>query len=124
MGTADLKFDISKLNWINKPEKFEITGRKITFTTEPQTDFWQRTFYGFSNDNGHAQTLPVSENFTFMVKTSFNFKNLYEESGLYAFRLRLLKHHCLLICFCLNQKLELLKAAGNHLFYYHRENQA
>ena len=81
MGTADLKFDISKLNWINKPEKFEITGRKITITTEPQTDFWQRTYYGFSNDNGHALIQAISENFTFMVKTSFDYKNRYDQCG-------------------------------------------
>jgi uncharacterized protein len=81
MPPADLEFDISKLTWINKPEKFEITGSKITITTEPQTDFWQRTYYGFSNDNAHALTLPIDQDFTFMVKTSFTYKNLYDQCG-------------------------------------------
>jgi uncharacterized protein len=82
MSPADLEFDISKLTWINKPEKFEITRRKITITTEPQTDFWQRTYYGFSNDNAHALTQPIRDNFTFIVKTGFDYKNLYDQCGI------------------------------------------
>ena len=81
MLPADLKFDVSKLTWLNKPEKFEITGRRITITTEPQTDFWQKTYYGFSNDNGHAMTQPVGQDFTFIVKTNFDYKNLYDQCG-------------------------------------------
>ena len=81
MPPSDLEFDISELTWINKPEKFEITAPKITITTDPETDFWQRTYYGFSNDNAHALTLPISQNFTFMVKTSFDYKNLYDQCG-------------------------------------------
>jgi regulation of enolase protein 1 (concanavalin A-like superfamily) len=86
MSPVDLKFDVSKLTWLNKPEKFEITGRRITIATEPQTDFWQKTYYGFSNDNGHALTQPVSENFTFIVKTSFEYKNLYDQCGVVIYQ--------------------------------------
>jgi uncharacterized protein len=82
MSPAYLEFDISKLTWLNKPEIFEITSRKIIITTEPQTDFWQRTYYGFSKDNVHALTQPIRGNFTFIVKTSFGYKNLYDQCGL------------------------------------------
>ncbi len=86
MLAADLKFDISKLSWLNKPVKFEITGRKIIITTEPETDFWQRTYYGFSNDNAHALMLPVARDFTFMVKAGFTYKSLYDQCGVIIYQ--------------------------------------
>lgn len=42
-----MKFDVNKLEWIRKPKKYSITKDKITIVTEPKTDLWQRTYYGF-----------------------------------------------------------------------------
>ncbi|MEG0354210.1 MAG: DUF1349 domain-containing protein, partial [Lachnospiraceae bacterium] len=40
--------------WLNKPRDFSIQSNKIEIETEPETDYWQRTYYGFQNDNAPA----------------------------------------------------------------------
>jgi regulation of enolase protein 1 (concanavalin A-like superfamily) len=76
-------FDISKASWVNKPKKFHITDDKVIIQTEPETDFWQKTYYGFSHDNGHALLLPVEKDFTFTAKASFDTDFLYEHCGIF-----------------------------------------
>ena len=57
--------------WSNKPKKFIISKEKIVITTEEKTDFWQRTHYGFRNDNAPAFLFETDrEAFSFTVKTA------------------------------------------------------
>ena len=76
-----MKFDISKLVWLNKPKKFDISEKKIIIVTEPETDFWQQTYYGFSHDNAHAAVQPIDKDFTFLLKADFNTKKLFDQCG-------------------------------------------
>ena len=46
-----MKIDTSKLFWIRQPENYLITDNKIEIITSPNTDLWQKTYYGFQNDN-------------------------------------------------------------------------
>lgn len=56
--------------WIFQPKQFQISQDKISITTEPNTDLWQRTYYGFRNDNAPALLLPIKEKyFSFKVRT-------------------------------------------------------
>jgi regulation of enolase protein 1 (concanavalin A-like superfamily) len=52
-------FEISKLKWINQPNNFVANADAIIITTDPETDYWQRTYYGFSNDNAHTFVMPI-----------------------------------------------------------------
>lgn len=52
-----MKFSNENLRWTNQPKEYEIADNRISITTEPHTDFWQRTFYGFRNDNAPALQL-------------------------------------------------------------------
>lgn len=79
-------FDISKLQWINEPKSYKISAEEISITTEPETDYWQRTYYNFRNDNGHALTMDIKENFTFSVKTEFNSSHLYDQCGVIIYQ--------------------------------------
>ena len=68
-----MHFDSSKLVWTRPPKAFHITDDCITITTEPHTDLWQRTYYGFRNDNAPALQLETDEEFfSFVVKTDFS----------------------------------------------------
>jgi regulation of enolase protein 1 (concanavalin A-like superfamily) len=40
--------------WLNPPSVYQAADDCITLTTEPGTDSWQRTYYGFQNNNAHA----------------------------------------------------------------------
>ena len=67
-----MPFDTSKLVWTRAPKTYTIEENKITITTEPHTDLWQRTYYGFRNDNAPALQMETEEEFfSFVVKTDF-----------------------------------------------------
>ncbi len=45
-------FNVHELQWSPKPLPGTIRTDRITMTTEPKTDLWQKTFGGFSADLG------------------------------------------------------------------------
>ena len=80
------KPDFDGFFWINQPGKFSIQDGIITINTDPGTDFWQRTYYGFRNDNGHAFLTEMEGDFTFSVKTSFDPYILYDQCGIVLYQ--------------------------------------
>ena len=77
-----MKLDISTARWLNPPKSFEISDLAVKIVTDPGTDFWQRSYYGFRNDNAPALLFESNENFTFTVKTSFVYRGKYDQCGL------------------------------------------
>ncbi len=67
--------------WINLPQKFTLENDDLKIQTEPETDFWQRTYYGFSKVNAPAFLTKMDGDFTFSVKTGFETKNRYDQCG-------------------------------------------
>lgn len=74
--------DFSNGQWINEPDKYEVSPQEISITTDPGTDLWQRSYYGFRNDNAPALLIESIENFTFTVKTSYEYKARFDQCGL------------------------------------------
>ncbi len=75
-------FNTSQLKWTRAPEEFEISEDKIIIITEPNTDLWQRTYYGFRNDNAPVLQLSTKEKyFSFTVKTQFDSKRRFDQCG-------------------------------------------
>ena len=67
-----MKIDTGKMEWTRAPKKYEIEEDKISITTDPHTDLWQRTYYHFRNDNAPLLQMESDENyFSFIVKTDF-----------------------------------------------------
>ena len=65
--------NIDSLVWTRKPREFCIEPERITITTEPHTDLWQRTYYHFRNDNAPVLQMETKEKFfSFVVKTDFS----------------------------------------------------
>lgn len=73
--------DFLTAKWIHQPKTVDITERSVEIVTEPGTDFWQRSFYGFRNDNAPALLLASQENFTFTVRASFIYQNRFDQCG-------------------------------------------
>lgn len=67
--------------WINPPKEFTLKDGVLKIHTEPETDFWQKTHYGFSKANAPAFLTKIEEDFTFSVKTAFQTKNRYDQCG-------------------------------------------
>lgn len=79
-----LKFD--DFYWINQPGKYLIDSGIVTIYTDPGTDFWQRTYYDFRNDNAHAFLKEKAGDFTFSVRTFFNTKMRYDQCGIVLYQ--------------------------------------
>ena len=83
MEDIKVKFDTKKLEWIRKPKQFDISDDKIIIITEPKTDLWQRTYYGFQNDNAPVLQIKSNEKyFSFVVKTEFYSKKRFDQCGI------------------------------------------
>ncbi|MGX4585709.1 DUF1349 domain-containing protein [Paenibacillus chitinolyticus] len=77
-----MKYDPSQLFWLNEPTSYSIRENEVVIQTEPGTDFWQRTYYGFSNDNAPALLFKIHEPyFSFVVRTEFDTKNRFDQCG-------------------------------------------
>ena len=63
--------DFTVGKWIFEPKVREVTKEMVSITTEPETDFWQRSYYGFRNDNAPALQIESDDNFTFTTKGEF-----------------------------------------------------
>ncbi len=77
-----MQFSKEHLFWIRKPQRASIADDQVIIHTEPHTDLWQRTYYGFRNDNAPVLQVKTAEPFfTFTVKTSFDYKHAYDQCG-------------------------------------------
>jgi regulation of enolase protein 1 (concanavalin A-like superfamily) len=83
----DLKFKKEALSWINEPKNYTIKETEIVIDTEPGTDFWQRTYYGFQNDNAPALLIKTSEQyFSFLVRTEFDSRHRFDQCGVIVYQ--------------------------------------
>jgi len=67
--------------WLNEPT-FQLESGELSIVTADDTDFWQRTHYGFSRDNGHALLTSVSRDFVLTVQTRFAYRSQFDQCGL------------------------------------------
>ena len=84
MEEAKLReFVKENLFWIREPWHTVMDDHKIEMITEPVTDLWQRTYYGFRNDNAPVFQIETSEKyFSFVVKTEFESKHRFDQCGI------------------------------------------
>ena len=77
-----MAFPISQMRWTRPPQEYAVEPDRIMIVTEPGTDLWQRTYYGFRNDNAPVLQLETEEKyFSFVVKTEFESHHRYDQCG-------------------------------------------
>ena len=77
-----MAFPISQMIWTRPPKEYTLGPDSITLVTEPGTDLWPRTYYGFRNDNAPVLQLETEEKyFSFTVKTAFESHHRYDQCG-------------------------------------------
>ena len=74
--------DFTSGTWIHKPEQCRAGAGEVEIVTRPYTDFWQRSFYGFRNDNAPAIVIETEQNFTFSVRAAFECKTRFDQCGI------------------------------------------
>jgi regulation of enolase protein 1 (concanavalin A-like superfamily) len=76
------QFTKEKMTWYMQPKQWKIEGQKLLVTADPKTDFWQKTHYGYSTDNGHFYFAEYPGDFEATVKITGTYKDLYDQAGL------------------------------------------
>jgi regulation of enolase protein 1 (concanavalin A-like superfamily) len=67
--------------WFNEPVRWKVDDG-LTVTTDPATDFWQTTHYGFQRDNGHIFARELSGDFTLRATFAGEYTDQYDQAGL------------------------------------------
>ncbi len=68
--------------WTRPPQRFAIADGQVEVFTDPGTDLWQRTYYGFRNDNAPVLQVRTQERyFSFTVRTRFESKRRFDQCG-------------------------------------------
>ena len=75
--------NLKDMIWTREPKNWCRKNDTLTITTEPGTDLWQRTYYGFRNDNAPVLQMTTDEKyFSFVVKTEFASKRRFDQCGI------------------------------------------
>ena len=81
-----MKFEKKNLFWIREADQSDVTDDRIIIHTQPKTDLWQRTYYGFQNDSAPVLQMKTSEKyFSFIVKTEFDTKARFDQCGIVVY---------------------------------------
>ncbi|MEB2846736.1 DUF1349 domain-containing protein [Rhizobiales bacterium RZME27] len=72
----------SQSRYGHEPSTWSVCGGALNVTTDPGTDFWRETHYGFIRDSGHFLGVSASDGFTVQIRVRGEFRNLYDQAGL------------------------------------------
>lgn len=70
-----------RLRWFNEPPRWSL-DQGLRIHPAPQSDFWQRTHYGFRADNGHFLYAECSGDFQLSTHVRFLPAQQYDQAGL------------------------------------------
>lgn len=72
------------LQWYCEPTQWRIDAERSCLVVEPdaESDFWQRTHYGFQADNGHFLYATVPGDFEISTHVALFPKHQYDQAGL------------------------------------------
>lgn len=71
-----------RLDWFNPPPKWRTGPDGLRLETAAQSDFWQRTHYGFQADNGHFLGLSARGDFCLTTRVTSRPVHQYDQAGL------------------------------------------
>lgn len=72
----------SDLHWFCPPTQWCLADGSLVINSDAKTDYWQRTHYGFQNDNGHFLFAEVMGDFVMSTRVRFFPKHQYDQAGL------------------------------------------
>ncbi len=68
--------------WLNEPASWGLAGEILTVTTDPNTDFWRTTHYGFVRDTGHVHGAQTRGDFVLTATFAGEYRDLYDQAGI------------------------------------------
>jgi len=82
LESFDSLFSNNRLKWHCEPPDWKIDDVQLHISPGANTDFWQRTHYGFRADNGHFLFAEVKDDFELETQVHCDFKHQYDQAGL------------------------------------------
>ena len=73
---------MNKMEWYNAPDDYSIEGEKLIMQVTPQSDYWRKTHYGFTVDDGPFYYEIRGGEFEVSVKITGEYKIRYDQMGL------------------------------------------
>ena len=73
---------MNKMEWYNAPDDYSIEGEKLIMQVTPQSDYWRKTHYGFTVDDGPFYYEVRGGEFEVSVKITGEYKIRYDQMGL------------------------------------------
>jgi len=67
--------------WLNEPARY-VCGQGLEMWTKAETDFWQRSHYGFRRDDGHCLLTDITGDVCVTTQVEFQPQHQYDQCGL------------------------------------------
>ena len=71
--------------WTNKPESQIEAGDEFWVTAKPESDYWNRTSYGFIHDSGHGLLSKLEAHQAMQLEFYLDFDQQFDQAGLILF---------------------------------------
>ena len=68
--------------WLNEPASWRLQDNRLRAVTDPRTDFWRETHYGFTRDSGHFFGREAAGSFTAQLRVRATYEALYDQAGI------------------------------------------
>lgn len=81
MSNVTLRENPKRFAWLHAPPQWQLRNA-LEFTTAPDSDYWQRTHYGFQRDNGHFFYATVRGDFVLSAQLASAPNAQYDQCGL------------------------------------------
>lgn len=72
-------------SWFCEPSNYRVEQDKIIICPDSGSDFWQRTHYGFRNNNGHCLWTKRSGDFILQTHVKYEPKHRFDQAGLIVY---------------------------------------
>ena len=74
---------MKKMQWLNEPDKWQIIDdSSLSMFVTPNTDFWRKTHYGFTVDDGPFCYCTLGGEFEVNVKITGDYRTRFDQMGL------------------------------------------
>ncbi|WP_367132071.1 DUF1349 domain-containing protein [Saccharothrix sp. HUAS TT1] len=67
--------------WLNEPRSWSDRDG-LTVTSDPETDFWRTTHYGYDRDSGHVLGVRLPGDFTISASFTADYAAQYDQAGI------------------------------------------
>jgi hypothetical protein len=70
------------MNWLNEPSSWKVKDGNLKMNVTPESDYWRKTHYGFTVDDGPFYYTTRGGEFEVSVKISGSYKTRFDQMGL------------------------------------------